>query len=77
MRLIRFLLTLVLVGAVILWFYAAFHGFHGQYCFDSARTCSSTDIKLKGSMVVWLAPIVALVALMVLRSIRRAALQRH
>jgi hypothetical protein len=75
MRLVVFVLRLVLVGAVVIWVLALAHGFHGAYCFNSTGTCTAQDIRFKGSVVAWLAPMVFIVDLFVLQAIRRASLQ--
>ena len=77
MRLLRFVLWLVLVGAVVIWVDGLAHGFKGTYCFNSSGTCTSSDIQFPGHVVVWLAPVVAIVALWLLLQIKRYMIARY
>jgi hypothetical protein len=68
MRLVRFLLWLVAIGAVVVWSNALVHGFKGYYCVRTAgHTCTSDDLRFQGHVVVWLAPLVFLVSLWLVR----------
>jgi hypothetical protein len=68
MRSLRFLLWLVAIGAIGVWFFALFHGFKGFYCVrEAGHTCTSDDLRFQGHVVVWLAPLVCLVSLWLVR----------
>lgn len=71
MRLIQMVLSIVLVGAVVLWVYAAAHGFHGDYSFSTTRAAKPTGPGIPGSLVIWLAPVVVVIDLLFVRAIRR------
>jgi hypothetical protein len=68
MRYLRFLLWLVAIGAAGVWSIALLHGFKGFYCVQKAgHTCTSHDLRFQGHVVVWLAPLVFLVSLWLVR----------
>ncbi len=71
MRLARTALWIVAIGAAGIWLLGLAHGFKGVYCFNSTHTCTSQDIEFHGNVVVWLAPVVFVVSLWLLRVIRR------
>ena len=64
MRYVRFLLWLIAIGAAGVWFIALTHGFKGFYCVKADHTCTSQDLRLQWHVVLWLAPLVFLVSLL-------------
>jgi hypothetical protein len=72
MRYLRFLLWLVAAGAAGVWSIALVHGFKGFYCVKRAgNTCTSHDIRFQWHVVLWLAPLVFLVSLWLVRVSKR------
>ena len=68
MRCLRFLLWLVAIGAAGVWSIALVQGFKGFYCVRKAgHACTSHDLRVQGHVVVWLAPLVFLVSLWLVR----------
>jgi len=67
MRYMRFVLWLVAIGAAGIWFIALTHGFKGFYCVTTDHTCTSQDLRLQWHVVLWLAPMVLLVSLLLVR----------
>jgi len=67
----------VALGAAGVWLLGLAHGFKGVYCFNSTHTCTSQDIEFQGHVVVWLAPIVFVACLLLLRAIKRFRMQRY
>lgn len=67
MRYLRFLLWLVAIGAAGVWSIALAHGFRSFYCVKTSQTCTSQDLRLQGHVVLWLAPLVFLVSLSLVR----------
>jgi hypothetical protein len=69
MRYLRFLLWLVAIGAAGVWSIALVHGFKGFYCVKQAgHTCTSHDLRFQGHVVLWLAPLVFLLSLWLVRA---------
>ncbi|MDE3086571.1 MAG: hypothetical protein KGJ77_07370 [Acidobacteriota bacterium] len=69
---VRFLLGVVVVGAALLWIIAATHGFSGAYCFQSSGSCSSTsNVTIQWDTVLWVGPVVFVIALAFLFILRR------
>ena len=64
-RILRIVLSVVAVGAVVLWVDAAVHGFSGNYWF------------LPGWVVLWLAPLVIVAAALTLQVLRRVRPSAH
>ena len=68
----RLVLGFIAVAAIIIWIVAAANGFNGAYCFNSSGACNfSSDVTIQWSTVLWLAPVVAVVALGLLFVTRR------
>ena len=67
MRYPRMLLWLVAIGAVGVWSIGLVHGFKSFYCVKTGHTCTSQDLRLQGHVVLWLAPLVFLVSLWLVR----------
>ena len=68
MRYLRFLLWLVAIGAAGVWSIALVHGFKGFYCVKTGHTCTSHDLRFQGHVVLWLAPLVFLLSLWLVRA---------
>ena len=63
MGVVRLVVGFVVVAAIIIWIVGAANGFKGAYCFNSSGACNfSSDVTVQWSTVLWLAPVVALVA---------------
>jgi hypothetical protein len=71
MRYLRFLLWLVAVAAAAIWFLGLAHGFRGFTCVQTGHTCKSHDLRLQGHLVVWLAPLVLIASLWLVRVSKR------
>jgi hypothetical protein len=67
MRFLRFLLWVVAIGAAGVWFIGLLHGFEGYTCVRTSHTCTSQDLRFQGHVVVWLAPLVFVVSLWLVR----------
>lgn len=77
MRFLRTALWIVAIGAVAIWVLGLAHGFKGVYCFNSTHTCTSQDLEFQGHVVVWLAPVVFVVSIWLLRAIKRYRLAQY
>lgn len=77
MRLLQAALSIVFCGAMVLWLYAAAHGFHGTYCFHSSGslTCG-TNVTFHGPIVLWSSPAIAIVCVVLLREIKKRGLRQ-
>ena len=64
LRYVRFLLWLAAIGAAGVWFIALAHGFTGFFCVQTDHTCTSQDLRVQWHVVLWLAPLVILVSLL-------------
>ena len=67
MRYVRFLLWLVAIGAAGVWLIGLAHGFKGFTCVKTGHACTARDLRFQGHVVVWLAPLVFLVSLWLVR----------
>jgi hypothetical protein len=67
MRFVRFLLWLVAIGAAGIWFVGLAHGFKGFTCVKAGHACTTRDLRFQGHVVVWLAPLVFVVSLCLVR----------
>jgi hypothetical protein len=69
---VRFALGLIVVGAMLLWIMAAVHGFSGTYCFRTSGICDpSSDVTIQWETILWLGPVVFVLALVFLFMFRR------
>jgi hypothetical protein len=66
MRFLRCLLLVIALGAASLWFVGFARGFRGFTCVRVSHTCTSQDLRLQGHVVLWLAPLVCIVSLLLL-----------
>jgi hypothetical protein len=65
----RFLGT-AMVGSVVLFVYALFHGFSGSYCIHSyAQAGCGENLTLQGGQVAWLAPVVFFASMLLRRAL--------
>lgn len=67
MRFLRFLLWLVAIGAAGVWLFGLAHGFKGFTCIQTGHTCKAHDPRLQGHLMVWLAPLVFLASIGLMR----------
>ena len=72
MRSLRFLLWVIALGGASVWFIGFAHGFRGFTCVRVSHTCTSQDLRLQGHVVLWLAPLVCIVSLLLLGVSRRS-----
>lgn len=67
MRFLRYLLWLVAIGAASIWFIGFANRFQGFACVRVTHTCSSNDLRIQWHVMLWLAPLVILVTLWLLK----------
>jgi hypothetical protein len=67
MRFLRILLWLVALAAAGIWFLGLAHGFRGFTCVQTGHTCKAHDLRLRGHLVVWVAPLALIASLWLVR----------